>query len=118
MKHLVVIAHGSRRTAANEQVLGWVAELAEAVRGEYRQVHGAFLELALPAMDDVLRDAGARAQQVDVLPFFLAAGSHVTADIPNALERARAANPATVYRLLPAVGVLPGFVDFVAASLR
>jgi len=118
MKHLVVIAHGSRRAAANEQVLGWVGELADAVQGEYQQVHGAFLELARPAMDDVLREAGAHARQVDVLPYFLAAGSHVTVDIPEALKRARAANPATDYRLLPAVGVLPGFVEFVAASLR
>jgi len=118
MKRLVVIAHGSRRKAANQQVLAWIARLTVGLQQDYQRVYGAFLELAEPAMDDVLREAGQDVRQVDVLPYFLASGSHVTTDIPRALERARQANPDTCYRQLPAVGELPGFVDFVASSLR
>lgn len=86
-KALLLVAHGSRREASNDEVRGLTAAVRHAAGGRFDAVDCAFLELAEPSIPDgidrLLREG---AEQVVVLPYFLAAGRHVTADIPAILE--------------------------------
>lgn len=83
MKGLLVVAHGSRRQASNDEV----RELSEKIareNSEFELVQCAFLELADPSIPQGLErciELGAR--EVVVIPYFLAAGRHVVEDIPR-----------------------------------
>ncbi|MGL4462488.1 MAG: sirohydrochlorin chelatase [Planctomycetia bacterium] len=87
---LVLIAHGSRRAEANQDL----HEIAERLRGRgYRRVVASFLELAEPGIvDGGLQCADAGARRVVLSPYFLSAGRHVATDLEEAraeLERLR-----------------------------
>src|SRR5258708_6169639 len=73
---LLLIAHGSRHSPANEDLLRMASRLAE--HGEYRIVEPAFLELAEPdikAGGDRCVDRGA--SRVLMIPYFLSSGVHL-----------------------------------------
>jgi len=119
MPSLLIIAHGSRRAASNDEVRA----LAEVVRAQpnqaYDHVETAFLELAEPSIPDGLKALAARgATEIVAFPYFLAAGTHVAQDIPEAIAEFTAAQPAVNVRLTPHLGasaVLPAAILNVAA---
>lgn len=83
MKGLLLVAHGSRRAASNDEVRDLTKVLAEQAGDEYGFVDCGFLELAEPSIPDgIQRCIDAGATQVVVLPYFLSAGRHVSEDIP------------------------------------
>ncbi len=76
----LLIAHGSRRDAANLDLVG----LADALRARaiYPIVEIAYLELAQPTiLDGGLACVQQGADHVLLLPYFLSAGAHVTDDL-------------------------------------
>ncbi len=94
MKALLLIAHGSRREASNQEVRDLAKRLSDAAGADYFTVIPAFLELAEPAIPtgvDLCVEAGAR--QVIAVPYFLAAGRHVVTDIPEELAEAQRRHP-------------------------
>ncbi len=103
--HLLIIAHGSRRAASNDEV----RRLAERVSAQrppgIAHVEVAFLELAEPDIPAGLaRCAEGGAGEIVVFPYFLAAGTHVVGDIPEAVDAFRAAHPQVRVRLTPHLG--------------
>lgn len=110
MKALLVVAHGSRRTASNEEVTR-LCERIQEEKGdeEFGVVMAGFLELAQPSIPEGI-EACIRlgADQVVVLPYFLSAGRHVSEDIPAEVEKARTANPHVSIQLAPYLGSAPG----------
>lgn len=104
-KHLLMIAHGSRRQASNDEVRQ-LAERVSQLRGEdIAAVEVAFLELAEPSIPEGLaRCAAQGAQEIVVFPYFLAAGTHVVSDIPEAIEAFRAEHPEVHIRLTDHLG--------------
>jgi sirohydrochlorin ferrochelatase len=118
MPSLLIIAHGSRRAASNDEVRA----LADAVRAQpgqaYDPVETAFLELAEPAIPDGLAALAARgATEIVAFAYFLAAGTHVAHDIPEAIAEFGAAHPGVQVRLTPHLGAsaaLPGAILSVA----
>lgn len=118
--HLLIVAHGSRREASNDEV----RRLAERVRTlcgpEVAGVEVAFLELAEPSIPEGLaRCAAAGADEIVVFPYFLAAGTHVAQDIPEAVDEFAQAHPQVRVRLTPHLGAsdaLPGAILAVALS--
>ncbi len=115
MKALLLVAHGSRREASNEEVRALARRMARDHGGGFARVEAAFLELAEPSIAEgigALAAAGAR--EVVVLPYFLSAGRHVSQDIPAEVERARARHPETVIRLAPHLGSAPGVAALLA----
>lgn len=118
MPSLLIIAHGSRRAASNDEV----RQLAEAVRAQpdqaYEHIETAFLELAEPSIPVGLAALAAKgATEVVAFPYFLAAGTHVTQDIPEAIAEFSATHPAVKVRLTPhlgASGALPAAILKVA----
>jgi len=89
MHALLLIAHGSRREASNEEVRELAARLERLAGKRFGCVIPAFLELAEP---DIPTGVGLCAKHgataVTAIPYFLAAGRHVANDIPAELEKA------------------------------
>lgn len=105
MQVMLLIAHGSRRKASNEEV----RELAQRVEGmaqsPYARVIPAFLELAEPDIPSgVALCEQTGAEEVIVVPYFLSAGRHVAEDIPRELEEAAKAHPKLRIRLAEHIG--------------
>lgn len=102
---LLLVAHGSRRAESNEEVRALTERVREAADQRYAAIECAFLELAPPNIPGGLEQLIERgAHQITVLPYFLAAGRHVTEDIPTEVDRARAAHPAVHIEIAPYLG--------------
>ncbi len=109
MKALLLIAHGSRVAASNDEIRQLADKLRNVASGSFDLVECAFLELAEPS---ILRgvqsciDAGAR--EVLALPYFLAAGRHVLEDIPAELQKKRVEHPSVRIGMCDYFGKSPG----------
>lgn len=90
MQALLLIAHGSRREASNQEVRDLATRLTEVAGTDFDCVVPAFLELAEPdILTGVSQCVAAGATIVTAVPYFLAAGRHVATDIPAELDKAR-----------------------------
>jgi sirohydrochlorin ferrochelatase len=121
-RHLLIVAHGSRRQTSNDEVRA----LGDRVRGlrdpNIDRVEVAFLELAEPTIPEGLaRCVADGAREIIVFPYFLAAGTHVAADIPEALDAFRERHPDIKLRLashLGASSALPMTILDVASQAK
>lgn len=99
MRALLLIAHGSRREASNDEVRELAAKMAQHAGSDFETVVPAFLELAEPSIPG---GAGlcvaAGATEIIAVPYFLSAGRHVAEDIPAELEQARRSHPEVTIR--------------------
>jgi len=113
-KALLVISHGSRRAASNEEVFRLTNELRKNAGTDLDRVVCAFLEITEPgiqsAIDELVADG---ATEIRVFPHFLAAGVHVVRDIPRELEKASARHPEIHITLRPHLGALPGLSSLI-----
>src|SRR5947209_131599 len=108
---LLLIAHGSQRPEANDDLSHVAAEL----RGRGHVVAEAFLELAEPAIDAGARRCVAQgAGRVVLVPYFLSAGVHVRRDLAAARDRLAARHPAVEFRLAEPLGRHPLLTEVVA----
>jgi len=108
MKALLLVAHGSRRAASNDEVRDLTRQLRKA-DDSFQHVACAFLELAEPSIPDGLRAAiAAGAGEVVVLPYFLSAGRHVVTDIPAEVAVVQAEHPDVPIRVAPYLGAAEG----------
>tara|TARA_B100001750_G_scaffold238898_1_gene246141 strand:- start:2917 stop:3285 length:369 start_codon:yes stop_codon:yes gene_type:complete len=96
---LLLVDHGSRRAAANEN-LAAVAKLARERMGPGAIVEVAHMELAEPTIAQAF-DAcvAAGAESVVVFPWFLADGRHAREDIPRLVAEAAAKHPGVERRV-------------------
>lgn len=112
MNALLLIAHGSRREASNEEVRELTKALAQLTNDEFSIVECAFLELADPLIPDgVGACVNKGADTVTVLPYFLSAGRHVVTDIPEELEKAQALHPNVNIKTAPYLGSAKGISE-------
>lgn len=94
MKTLLLIAHGSRRAASNDEVRQLTERLNRISPAGFSGIETAFLELATPSIPEGLANCVAKgASEIVVFPYFLAAGTHVTQDIPEAIESFQTDHP-------------------------
>ena len=110
---LLLIAHGSRNPAANDDL----HHLADVLRrrGRYALVEAAFLELAEPTIDAAGRRCATRgARRVILLPYFLSAGVHVRDDLTEYRDRLTAECPGVTFVLAEPLGRHPMLADIVA----
>lgn len=112
-RHILVVAHGSRRESSNHEVEILARKLA-LLANEFDSVSAAFLEMAEPDIESGLNQLVEQgASEIIVLPYFLAAGRHVVEDVPQEVERVKAAHPEVEIRLsdhLGAVNEVPGLL--------
>ena len=91
MKYLLLIAHGSRRQSANDEISQLGERVAALEDNDFDGVVTAFLEIAKPDIHQgVARCVELGADHIVVVPYFLAGGNHVSKDIPAEIECARA----------------------------
>jgi len=108
MRALLVVAHGSRRAASNDEVRALTEQLRPQAESEFGHVACAFLELADPLIPDGLQQClQAGAKDVVLLPYFLSAGRHVTEDIPNIVAEFTTAHPTLNVHISPHLGTEP-----------
>ncbi|KAF0182804.1 MAG: cobH [Nitrospirae bacterium] len=95
MEKIIIIGHGSPKKSANtiETVCGLVhASMHPGCQG--RCVRAAYLEFGEPSIVGAIEQCVADgATRIVVHPYFLAAGVHVTKDIPETLDEARSKFP-------------------------
>lgn len=106
MRSLLLVAHGSRREASNEEIRDLAQALAAKAGGSFEHVACAFLELAEPSIPDGIQaciDAGAT--EVRVVPYFLSAGRHVAEDIPAEVAIKQKEYPDLNIQITPYLGL-------------
>lgn len=114
---VLLIAHGSRRAAANADLQQLAGEVSR--QGGYAIVETAFLELAEPDIPTGGRRCIARgARRVLLLPYFLSAGVHVSSDLEEHRQTLAAEFPAAEFILCPHLGVHPLMTQIVLDRLR
>lgn len=105
MKYLLLVAHGSRREASNDEVRQLAAKM-NSLEHDFDAVGSAFLELAAPLIPDGIRQAITEgANEVVVLPYFLSAGRHVVTDVPAEVDSVRSEFPDAKISIAPYLGV-------------
>ena len=119
MKVMMLIAHGSRKSAANDEVRQLAERIADIGGGDYDAVRAAFLELAEPDIQKGIDDCVAQgATEIVAVPYFLANGRHVSADIPGELACAQAGHPQVLIRLSQYLGQNEAMAELVLRCSR
>jgi sirohydrochlorin ferrochelatase len=91
---LIIVAHGSRKTSSNEEVMGLGEKVKSLLDEDYTFVMTAFLEFATPSLEEsVLSCINRGASEIVILPYFLASGNHVTRDIPEVIQKTQSSHP-------------------------
>jgi sirohydrochlorin ferrochelatase len=117
MKALLLVAHGSRRQASNDEVHALAKVLKTQCQDQYELVTSAFLELAEPSIPDgIVACAKAGAKTVIVLPYFLNSGRHVTEDIPHEVAEAKKRVPHIEIKVAPHIGSSDSMIDLLIHS--
>lgn len=121
MNALLLIAHGSRRAASNDDVRRLAERIRELDNGEFDIVVPAFLELADPDIGaGVERCVQLGATWITVMPYFLSPGRHVAEDIPEELEYAQQRFPGVRFDLRQHIGgldLMPAMVLHAASGV-
>jgi sirohydrochlorin ferrochelatase len=113
---VLLIAHGSRRAEANQDLVRLSELVAE--RRRYLAVELAYLEIAEPTIrEGAARCVAQGAVRVLMLPYFLSAGAHVVEDLESHRRLLSAAHPNVEFALCPPLGLHPLLVDVVLARL-
>lgn len=113
----LLIAHGSRRAAANDDLV----QLAKLVRDRnlFPIVEIAYLELAPPTIPDAARNCVERgADCVRMFPYFLSAGEHVAGDLEKYRTQFATEFPSVQFELCPPLGLHPLIVEIVLERLQ
>jgi len=117
MDALLLIAHGSRRPEANQD-LEW---LAEALRQQalFGLVGTSYLELAEPSIAvGGARLVEAGATRVTMMPYFLSAGVHVREDMAEAQAELSAQFPGVEFQVAPHLGRHPLLLEIVRQRVQ
>ena len=110
-KALIIVAHGSRKASSNEEVMSLGDNVGSLLGEHYTYVMTAFLEFASPSLEEsILSCIEKGANEIVVLPYFLASGNHVTRDIPELVEKIQASHPKVKLVLKEHIGSASGMV--------
>ena len=117
MQALLLIAHGSRRQASNQEVRELASSLHGMAKHRFRLIETGFLEIASPSIPEAIEACiGAGATSVVIVPYFLAAGRHVAEDIPRIVQPVAAQHPHVDIHIAPYVGALESVTTLILES--
>jgi sirohydrochlorin ferrochelatase len=112
MRALVIVAHGSRREASNEEVRMLSQQVKLRLEGVYPLLETGFLELAKPSIaESIIRCIHKGATDINILPYFLSAGRHVQDDVPLEIQKVQAEYPSVDIKILSYIGGLQKLSD-------
>jgi sirohydrochlorin ferrochelatase len=116
---LLLVAHGSRRGASNDEIRSLAARLALQQENAFDMVEPAFLELAEPSIPDGIEQCIQRgAREVLVFPYFLSAGRHVAEDIPAEVRVKQEQYPQIDIRVADYLGIAEGMPGMILEHLN
>ena len=114
---LIIFAHGSRVTAANDAVRRVADDAAQ--RAGFPLYRAAFLELADPSLVAAVAELAAEgAERVLVTPYFLTMGRHLLEDLPRLLQEARSEHPGLAIESSPPLDGHPALAEILADRAR
>jgi len=117
MQALVLIAHGSRRQASNQEVINLAHGLRQQAGKRYQMVEAGFLELANPSIPEAIESCiESGATDVNVVPYFLAAGRHVVEDIPGIVQSVAERHPDVGIRIAEHIGISELMIQLILDS--
>lgn len=118
MKALLILAHGSRRKESNDEVRRLADRIRENAGPSFNRVEAAFLEISSPLADSAIADlVDEGIKEIIIFPYFLAAGSHVTHDIPKLVEEQKEQYPELLFNILPHFGALQGVSTLILTQI-
>ena len=116
---MLIIAHGSRRAAANAEFRAVVDKVREQVSDLYARVEPAFLDSVAPTLDAAAATLiGDGITQIDVYPFFLVTGKHVDQDIPRLAAEIDARHPNCTVTMLDYLGRAEGLIEIMIRHIH
>jgi len=116
-KGFLIVAHGSRKDGANQQVKNLVNELNNYFQSV--MFEPAFMELASPTIEDGIKAlAKKNMDQLIAYPYFLFKGMHFTKDIPNLIQNIiNKLEKKVDFKMLDPIGQHPKITDLVQEEL-
>ena len=114
---ILLIAHGSRRPAANADLV----QLADLLRQKSLApiIAHAYLELADPTTPTAVTACIAQgATRIPLFPYFLSPGAHVVRDLEKFRQEFTQQYPGITFELSPPLGLHPLMLDIVQARLQ
>lgn len=104
MKHLILVAHGSRRKESNDEVRELVKKMAKTDHA-YDFIGEAFLELSDPLIPPAIEESIKNgAKEIIVMPYFLSEGRHVAKDVPKDVQEVVEKYPEIDIKIAPYLG--------------
>lgn len=119
MQGLIVIAHGSRRAASNEEVVELAKNLSTKSEDTFTHVNAAFLELATPSLSEAIAEHYAKGiKKITIFPYFLNSGVHMQKDIPALIEQAKQDYLDCEFILTECIGMHKNMPDFILEHIQ
>lgn len=119
MKALLLIAHGSRREASNQEIIDLSEHLATLAGEEYAMVKACFLELAKPSIGEAVEACAQNGiQDITAVPYFLSAGRHVSEDVPRDLAAASQCHNGIRISVCPHIGAISAMPGLLLAAVK
>lgn len=117
MNALLIAAHGSRQQSSNEEIQQLTSRVRKMASSEFDTVVCAFMQFGSPSITDVIDSlAASGTSRIVVFPHFIAEGSHVLHDIPDAVNAAADKYPNISFELMPHLGKLDGIPHLILTS--
>ena len=119
MHGFLLIAHGSRRQASNDEVFAIIESLKPSLKSNFDIMQAAFLELCEPGIGSAIDDmVNKGAQKITVLPYFLNQGRHVTEDVPQEVMVKQSQYPGVTIKTLPYFGKSAQITDLLVKIIK
>ncbi|MEK4330071.1 precorrin-3B C(17)-methyltransferase [Paenibacillus sp. FSL R7-0312] len=117
MRTVLLVGHGSRIQAGNEELLQFTSQLA--ARKPELRFETCFIELASPSIaGGIAKCVEAGATQIYIVPIILFAAGHSKLDIPMAIDEAKLKHPGVEFVYGRPLGVQERTVDIVLDRIR
>ncbi len=120
MENIILIGHGSpKKDANNVEMVGRLLHQAIHPGCSKGCVKVAYLQFAEPDLMDTIKESvHGGAGRVIVHPFFLSSGMHVTKDIPEMIEDAKAMYPEVEFVYTEPLGIHEKLVQVIAERIK
>lgn len=114
---VVIIAHGSKRKEANDEIRNMVALIQAKDRDKLYQA--AFLQFDPADLGQAIEQLLERdVQKVVIMPYFLITGNHISVDIPELIKAEQQKHPSLAFLIAKHLNGHPGMVDIVLDRIR
>ena len=119
MNGLLIVAHGSRKQASNDEVMALTAQIADLADGVFDRVVCGFVQFASPSAESRMEElVNAGVDTIVLFPYFLGSGSHVANDIPRLVQETENRHPDLRIRVTSHLGILDGLQTLIFETVR